>query len=687
MNTSHGDQLVRTYFQNQVREIESTWLSEVDNVDDWKAQRPELQRALREMLGLEPLPPRTDLKVTVTGTLEHEEFTVEKLHFQSMPGLYVTANLYIPKEREGPLPGVLYVCGHATRKVDGVAYGAKTAYQRHPAWYARHGYVALIIDTVWFGEIEGEHHGTYDLGRWWWWNRGYTPGGVETWNGIRALDYLASRPEVDAERLAVTGRSGGGAYSWFISALDDRVTLTVPTAGITDLEDHVLDQVVAGHCDCMYMINTERWNFASLAALVAPRPLLLANGDVDPIFPLDGVMRVFDRTRQVYGLYNHLDRFDHLIVNAGHQDIPPLRQGTYRWIHPHLKGEPLTAHDPADTVFAPSELRVFDELPEDEINTRIDELFVPPAEVPAVPPDRGSWKNLRRSWMQQLREATFAGWPAEEGELNLKQAFASTWGDLSLQALDFDSQDPFRLRIWVLTHTGVERPDRIVLSAADTTGWRSWQSLLYALTGNREMAHGLVGPGAASVPWGDGDEGALDVVRQRLLDERTALAVVAPRGIGPTAWTETERGNAVRRSFLLLGQTLEGMQAWDVRRALAGVRYRWPDVPVVVEGRGAMGGIALYAALFGPEVSRLILHGLPATHREGPILLNVRKVFDMPQAVAAALGTVDEVELHGVGEEQWQWPTDISARGLANGRIRFGSERPWLGAAARSDSD
>src|SRR5205085_2181277 len=80
--------------------------------------------------------------------------------------------------------------------------GNKTAFQHHGAWFATHGYAALLIDTLQLGEIAAIHHGTYRENRWWWQARGYTPAAVECWNGIRALDYLQSRPEVDGERIA-----------------------------------------------------------------------------------------------------------------------------------------------------------------------------------------------------------------------------------------------------------------------------------------------------------------------------------------------------------------------------------------------------------------------------------------------------------------------------------------------------
>ena len=170
------------------------------------------------MLGLWPLPEKTDLKATITRTLDRGDYQVDMLHYQSKPGLYVTANLYRPAkiETSAKLPAIFYVCGHSGRGRN----GNKTAFQSHGIWFARHGYICLIVDTLQLGEIAGIHHGTYRENRWWWLSRGYTPAGVECWNGIRAIDYLVSRSDVDADRLAVTGLSGGGAGTFWIAAAD-----------------------------------------------------------------------------------------------------------------------------------------------------------------------------------------------------------------------------------------------------------------------------------------------------------------------------------------------------------------------------------------------------------------------------------------------------------------------------------
>ncbi|MFM8337717.1 MAG: alpha/beta hydrolase, partial [Opitutaceae bacterium] len=284
-----ADLMFAEYFRAETARLAEASLADIRTLEDWKARRATYREQLLEMLGLSPLPERTDLKPAVTGRVEHAEFTVEKLHFQSLPGLYVTANLYVPRALGGKkAPAILYACGHALVKDGETVLGNKTGYQHHGAWFARHGYACLLIDTIQLGELEGVHHGTHRLGLHAWNARGYTPAGVEAWNGIRALDYLQSRPEIDPERIGMTGRSGGGAYTWYTAALDERVRAAVPVAGITDLHDHVVGGCIEGHCDCMYFNNTRRWDFSRVAALVAPRPLLICNTDKDPIFPIDG---------------------------------------------------------------------------------------------------------------------------------------------------------------------------------------------------------------------------------------------------------------------------------------------------------------------------------------------------------------------------------------------------------------
>src|SRR5262245_40079551 len=131
-----GRAMIEEYFRLQVKEIGDHCLADLTTREDWERRRPELRRQFLEMIGLWPLPPRTDLKATVTGTFDAGPYTVERLHFQSAPGLYVTANLYLPRPAPTRAPAVLYLCGHGNTVIGGVSYGSKVSYMRHPGWFA-----------------------------------------------------------------------------------------------------------------------------------------------------------------------------------------------------------------------------------------------------------------------------------------------------------------------------------------------------------------------------------------------------------------------------------------------------------------------------------------------------------------------------------------------------------------------
>jgi hypothetical protein len=190
-----GDEMIQEYLAREAELIHGKFMQDITSREDWERLRPRYRNEYLYMLGLQPMPEKTSLEATVTGTLNGDGYVVEMLHYQSMPGLYVTANLYRPAgiEEGRRLPAVLYVCGHSFCGRN----GNKTAYQSHGLWFARHGYVCLVLDTLQLGEIAAIHHGTYREGRWWWHSRGYTSAGVECLNGIRGIDYLLSRPDVD----------------------------------------------------------------------------------------------------------------------------------------------------------------------------------------------------------------------------------------------------------------------------------------------------------------------------------------------------------------------------------------------------------------------------------------------------------------------------------------------------------
>ena len=629
---SNADAMLADYFRAETAKLHDRCLTDVKTLEDWQAKRKVYREQLFEMLGLDPLPEKTDLKPVITGKIEHEQFTVENIHFQSRPGLYVTGNLYIPKGLEKSAPAILYVCGHARVKKDGVSYGNKTAYQHHPAWFARHGYVCLVIDTLQLGEIEGIHHGTYRYKMWWWNSRGYTPAGVEAWNCIRALDYLETRKEVDANRFGVTGRSGGGAYSWWISALDERIKAAVPVAGITNLQNHVVDGCVEGHCDCMYIVNTFGWDYPLVAALVAPRPLLISNTDKDNIFPLDGVVRLHEKVRNIYRLYGAEKNIGLNITEGPHKDTQELRVHAFVWFNRFLKDDSALIDKPAVKFFEPEQLKVFKELPSDEINTKIHESFVPKNQQPAEN------STQHQALLKTLRKKLFGGWPTQEqaGPLNIRQVFSTERHGIHLSSLDFTSQPHVRLRLYLVHRAGTEKLDKVVLNVLDEQQWSQWLTGMRVGFANELKDETLPSTGHLTV---DPNEDAFNQILQTFKDNSSVLAYATPRGIGLTAWNPDERKQTqIRRRFILLGQTLDGMRVWDVRRAIQtlGQIELLNDAPVILKGDGIMAGIVLYASLFENDIAGLDLQNLTDSHREGPIFLNVLRYMDIPQAVAMA---------------------------------------------------
>lgn len=639
--TPQNDAPLARYFEREVRLLEANTVERLSvSRDEWNLAAPELREQLFEMLSLSPRPARTPLSPVVAKTFEQDGVVVECLHFQSLPGLYVTGNFYRPKEATDPLPTVLYVCGHAQVKDPATAamLGNKTAYHHHGAWFARNGYACLTIDSVQLGEIEGIHHGTYKYGMWWWNSRGYSSAGVEAWNCIRALDYLESRTEVDRTRIGVTGRSGGGAYSWWIAALDERIRVAAPVAGITSLRNHVVDNCVEGHCDCMFPVNTYRWDFPLVAALVAPRPLLIVNTDRDPIFPVDGVFDVYQKTRRVYRTLGAEDRIALQISEGGHNDTQELQVAVFHWFNRHLKGsrEQKQIRDVAEPMFARPALKVFESLPT-SINANVHASFVPVAQWNPGP-EAESAERLEAAY-RQVQEKCFRGWPAAEWKPIMEVTARDARDGYSIERLSFSSQDDVPLEVWTVSRVrppGEKLPLHLrVIDDAESN--ELLKSLAWPL------------PESDRPKTIEPSETGWNHIKSQVDAAAGRIAYVAPRGIGRSRWTGDDRKQThLRRRFMLLGQTADAMRVFDVVQAAAGLREIYGmsgDALDRISGADGAAVWAMYAALQVPQVKRLDLTGLPASHQTGPDFLNVLRVWDVPQATSLVKRRIPQVQL------------------------------------------
>ena len=665
--TARGDRMIADYFRNETAVLSRNCLADIKTREDWDAKKEQYRQQLAEMLGLWPMPAKTDLHPVITGKIDSDEFTVERLYFQSMPHLYVTGDLYLPKKLDRPAPAILYVCGHAKVKENGVSIGNKTFYQHHGEWFARNGYVCLVIDSLELGEIEGIHHGTYNLGMWWWQSRGYTPAGVEAWNGIRALDYLCSRKEADPNRIGMTGRSGGGAYTWYVSALDERVKVACPVAGMTDLQNYVVDGTIEGHCDCMFMDNTYRWDYPQVAALISPRPLLICNSDKDEIFPLDGVLRLHQQVRRIYALQGAQKNLGLLITEGPHLDTQDLQVPVFRWFNRFLKNDRGTIDKVATPFFKPQQLRVFDQLPTDQINTKIQDTFGPNAPTQVVPSSKADWRRQRDHWMEELKAKTFAGWPKTPPPIELNQPdpvlnLVPGLGGVLTNIYQFTPQHDVVLDLYVAQRDGVS-PKSITLNILSPGQWQAFADDFPGIGGRLLQK----AEQRKSDPAGD-------VFSELKKHPNEAVVWFAPRGVGPTAWGgNLAKQTHIRRRFALLGQTLDGMRVWDVRRAAQALRSikGFEQAPISMTAEGREAGIALYASLFEPNIARLDLTRLPPSHRVAPDFFNVLQTLDTPEAVAMAAERCD-VRLHQAGPAEWNYPdTVVHQLGWGDGRLKI----------------
>jgi pimeloyl-ACP methyl ester carboxylesterase len=315
-------------------QVEEAWREDDHRRKTWDAVRDQrqlldLQNHLRQQLlaMIGGLPEsKTDLRPQITGRIQLDGLAIERVIFQSLPGVYVTALVYVPDDHLKKHPAVLVPAGHAT---DG-----KSHYQLLSQRLARRGYVVIAWDPVGQGErsqfwdaktgksrynlICAEHAvmgnlaylaGT-NLARW------------EIWDGIRAVDYLLTRSDVDGERISITGTSGGGFQTAVIAALDPRITVVVPSCYITALPMRVFNRIFADpdsdpEQDLVGMISTGL-DHAGLLLLMYPRPVLVA-AEVLDFFPIEGTWKTFREVRDLYERFGQGDRIAMVEDYHGHQ--------------------------------------------------------------------------------------------------------------------------------------------------------------------------------------------------------------------------------------------------------------------------------------------------------------------------------------------------------------------------------
>jgi len=599
---------MRMHLMRVATELTDSHYPGIGSGADWQAIRGKREQEFLEMMGLYDVPlhgQRPALNVKLVETIPQDGFRIEKLYYESLPDLYVPANLYIPTRIKKPVPAILYVCGHAETQ--------KVHYQAHARKFAQLGFVCLIIETIQWGEIRGEHWGCYANGWFHWYSRGYTPAGVELWNAIRGLDLLCARKEVNAEKLGVTGISGGGAQSWYIAAADQRIKAVATACGASTLKAHLQTKTIDNHCDCMMPINTYQRDFHDIGALIAPRPLMMVQSNRDGLNTIESVRELHQTIKQIYDVYGASQNLQLVETPGGHSYHRDSRQAILAFFVKHLqqKAIPLTEIgdlDESEQAQLPeNRLKVYvnGPLPKDRTLT-IQDTFSKLPEPPTLY-SRGEVAAQKEKTLQFLQTRTFAAFPKEPAAFTAACEFRSDDGARhGLTVYSFVSEKEWRLRTTIRWHNPQQEknPLMIVLRQPDESRGAS-EKFIAELSKN----------------WN--------------------VAILDCRGIGDTGWASEQQWH-LRRAAAWTGRTLASMRVYDVLRCiefvqtLAGVN----DGQIALAAQGEMAVIALYAALLNGRCSALLLQNPPATQNaasrpdgrgEALEMLNCLRITDVNQ--------------------------------------------------------
>ncbi len=347
-------EMLQRYFAHQVHEAEAranAIRSALTTREDAEAYVRAIRDKIRESFG--PFPEKTPLNPRITGIVEREAYNIEKVIFESRPGFPVTSNLYIPKGRKTPLPGVVGTCGHSANGK------AAEAYQSFAQGLARQGYAVLIFDPIGQGERlqypddklksrvgvgvkEHLHAGNQQI------LVGENLAAWRAWDGIRALDYLLTRKEVDPTRVGVTGNSGGGTMTTWLCGVEQRWTMAAPSCFVTTFRRNFENELPADAEQYPPRAIALGLDHADFLAALAPKPVLIIAQERD-FFDVRGSREAHERLRHLYRLLGHEDRIGLYVGPGPHGYAKDGREAMYRWFNGVTRASDATA-EPGLTI-------------------------------------------------------------------------------------------------------------------------------------------------------------------------------------------------------------------------------------------------------------------------------------------------------------------------------------------------
>ena len=346
------------YLKNMAKkyfEMEELEKSKISTIEEHTTRIDRIRKQFIDAIGGLPAE-KTPLNAVCTGILKHPGYEIRKIVLESLPGFYVTANLYMPEGRKDKCPGILFGCGHSA-----IGKAAQT-YQEVCIQLVRNGFVVLNAEPIGQGErIQYEDTKELHPSVWGTYEHSYsglqcnlTGGNIARyfiWDMIRAMDYLVSLPEVDPERIGMTGNSGGGMQTAYMMLIDSRIKAAAPSCYINSRENYMKTGQAHDSEQNIFGSIANGINYDDFIAAFAPKPVLLNCAKYD-FFCIEGALKSFNRAKRVYKLFNRENMVDICISESVHGYSATLRNAAVKFFIKHLKGEDIRMEAGSDLNMA-----------------------------------------------------------------------------------------------------------------------------------------------------------------------------------------------------------------------------------------------------------------------------------------------------------------------------------------------
>ena len=603
-------------------------IAKLTSTQDVDARRRYVREKIVQAMG--GMPERTPLNARVVGTLDRPDYRVEKIIFESQPKFFVTANLYVPKGGIAPYPAILFPLGHEA--------GAKA----HHAWQsvlvsmARKGYVCLAWEPIGQGErvqLWDEDFKESKVVRS---TTEHSILGVQTllvgeslnrytiWDGIRALDYLLSRPEVDAKRVGVTGNSGGGTHTAYLAALEDRIQVAAPSCYITSWR-RLLETLGPQDAEqCMPPWIADGLDHADFIYAFAPRPYLMLTAIRD-FFSITGARETYGEVRGVYERIGAGEKMGMFEADDGHGYNLPRRLAAYRFFGKWLQGADKEQDEPPVVQATEEELRCTET---GQVATSLGGETV---------------TTLNQKRYEQVRRK---GGAANLTEVRRLAGYEQTSGPLTVHPYGTISGDGFTAEKLVY-----ESEPGILVPA-----------VLY-------LPKSPAGRKPAAVYLHGGGKSAARAEAAQLARAGVVVLAIDARGWGQTRTGSDRGGSDWPRYFgdfesamtgLLVNRPLVGMRARDVARGVD-LLARRPEVDaarIYGFGQGTGAVPMLHAAAFDSRISKVALEGMLVSY-ESVVRHRINRQV-MENVVTGALRHYDLPDLVKLMTPRRAWIVDAA---------------------------